>query len=210
MLNFLVSFRFISQFTNNWSDFFCFHLKIFIVVVVVLNPRNEKMFDFNRLKGLVNENTNRFSGIPYTSLPMGSNAEATGTTSSTTTTTAGPTTGGNYFSQLFGQMRQGSTTSLDTEPTDGWFREADSDPFCPKLVSVRKNKEENLIVNYRFHFIIPSKKKSRTQRITGFMICLIMGAFLMLLASFYIPVIFFKSRKFVLLFSLGSIFFIAR
>jgi hypothetical protein len=36
-----------------------------------------------------------------------------------------------------------------------------------------------------------------------------MGAFCMILASFYIPVIVLKARKFVLLFSLGSVFFIA-
>lgn len=41
------------------------------------------------------------------------------------------------------------------------------------------------------------------------MICLVMGTFCMGLASLYIPVIVLKSRKFVLLFSLGSLFFIA-
>jgi len=41
------------------------------------------------------------------------------------------------------------------------------------------------------------------------MILLLMGVFCMGLASLYIPVIVFKSRKFVLLFSLGSVFFIS-
>ncbi|RNA34470.1 transport SFT2-like [Brachionus plicatilis] len=79
-----------------------------------------------------------------------------------------------------------NTTSppLETnDQTDTWFKEADNDPFCPKL--------------------------TKTQRIIGFMICLLMGVFCMSLASLYIPVIVLKSRKFVLLFSLGSLFFIA-
>ena len=42
------------------------------------------------------------------------------------------------------------------------------------------------------------------------MMCLLMGAFCMGLSSFYIPFILIKARKFVLLFSLGSLFFIAR
>ena len=41
------------------------------------------------------------------------------------------------------------------------------------------------------------------------MIFLLMGAFCMGLASLYIPVLVLKSRKFALLFSMGSLFFIA-
>ena len=41
------------------------------------------------------------------------------------------------------------------------------------------------------------------------MTCLFLGAFFMFLASLYIPFIVLKSRKFVLLFSLGSVFFMA-
>jgi hypothetical protein len=41
------------------------------------------------------------------------------------------------------------------------------------------------------------------------MFCILFGVFCMTDASFYIPGIVLKSRKFVLLFSMGSVFFIA-
>lgn len=44
----------------------------------------------------------------------------------------------------------------------------------------------------------------------GFITFLAIGVFLMSLASLYIPIIVLKPRKFVLLFSMGSLFFIAR
>jgi hypothetical protein len=42
------------------------------------------------------------------------------------------------------------------------------------------------------------------------MICLTMGVLCMTLATFYIPVIVLKARKFAILFSFGSVFFLSR
>jgi hypothetical protein len=42
------------------------------------------------------------------------------------------------------------------------------------------------------------------------MMCLAMGVFCMSLATLYIPVIVFKARKFAVLFSFGSLFFLSR
>lgn len=53
-------------------------------------------------------------------------------------------------------------------------------------------------------------KLSRLQRIAGFVICICMGIFCMSLSTMYIPVLILKARKFALLFSLGSLFFIMR
>lgn len=52
--------------------------------------------------------------------------------------------------------------------------------------------------------------KSRKQRIIGFMTCILLGSFFMGVASLYIPILLLKSRKFVMLFSIGSVFFLAR
>jgi len=49
---------------------------------------------------------------------------------------------------------------------------------------------------------------SRTQRIIGFITCIIMGLFCFTLSSFYIPVLIFKARKFALMFTLGSVFIV--
>jgi len=51
-------------------------------------------------------------------------------------------------------------------------------------------------------------KLSRIQRIIGFVICIGLGIFCMSLSTLYIPVLILKARKFALLFSLGSLFFI--
>lgn len=53
-------------------------------------------------------------------------------------------------------------------------------------------------------------KLSRLQRIVGFVLCICMGIFCMTLSTLYIPVLILKARKFALLFSLGSLFFIMR
>ncbi|CAF1256391.1 unnamed protein product, partial [Didymodactylos carnosus] len=50
---------------------------------------------------------------------------------------------------------------------------------------------------------------SKKQRILGFMGFLLMGVMCMGLATLYIPVIVFKARKFALLFSFGSLFFLS-
>jgi len=49
---------------------------------------------------------------------------------------------------------------------------------------------------------------SRFQRIIGFFLCLIAGISCFTLASFYIPVLLFKARKFGALYTLGSCFFL--
>ncbi|XP_055838798.1 uncharacterized protein LOC129906868 [Episyrphus balteatus] len=51
-------------------------------------------------------------------------------------------------------------------------------------------------------------KLSRLQRIVGFVACLGMGALCLTISTFYIPVLMFKARKFALLYTLGSVFFI--
>ncbi|XP_016968716.1 vesicle transport protein SFT2C [Drosophila biarmipes] len=51
-------------------------------------------------------------------------------------------------------------------------------------------------------------KLSRLQRIVGFVACLGMGALCMTLSTIYIPVLILKARKFALLYTLGSLFFI--
>ncbi|KAH8372520.1 vesicle transport protein SFT2C [Drosophila serrata] len=51
-------------------------------------------------------------------------------------------------------------------------------------------------------------KLSRLQRIVGFVACLGMGGLCMTLSTLYIPVLILKARKFALLYTLGSLFFI--
>lgn len=50
------------------------------------------------------------------------------------------------------------------------------------------------------------RAQSYSQRLTGFAICLGAGTFLFMLSLMYIPVLVFKTRKFALLFTLGSLF----
>ena len=64
-----------------------------------------------------------------------------------------------------------------------WLSEAESDPFCPKL--------------------------SKKQRIFGFMGCIGMGILCFMMAAMYLPVLIISARKFALLYTLGSIFFIS-
>lgn len=52
-------------------------------------------------------------------------------------------------------------------------------------------------------------KLSRLQRLLGFVVCICLGAFCITISTFYIPVLLFKARKFAMLFSLGSLFFMA-
>ncbi|KAF5291454.1 hypothetical protein FQR65_LT01765 [Abscondita terminalis] len=49
---------------------------------------------------------------------------------------------------------------------------------------------------------------SKFQRITGFCVCVFMGIICFSLSLMYIPVLILKARKFSLLFTLGSIFFV--
>ncbi|KAK5641652.1 hypothetical protein RI129_010199 [Pyrocoelia pectoralis] len=49
---------------------------------------------------------------------------------------------------------------------------------------------------------------TRFQRITGFCICVLMGILCFSISLMYIPVLVLKARKFALLFTLGSLFFL--
>lgn len=81
-----------------------------------------------------------------------------------------------------GNLLTGGTPkeSKDGGDTNGWFTQAEKDPFCPSL--------------------------SRQQRIIGFMGCLAAGVFCFVLAWTFAPLIVVKPRKFALLYTLGSVF----
>ncbi|XP_064642731.1 uncharacterized protein LOC135497017 [Lineus longissimus] len=88
-------------------------------------------------------------------------------------------------SKWFSKMtnRQETASPVIDETSNGWFSDAQKDPCLPSL--------------------------SKKQRIIGFVGCIGLGVFCFALASFYIPFIVLKARKFSLLYSLGSLFFIS-
>ncbi|XP_015607968.1 vesicle transport protein SFT2C isoform X2 [Cephus cinctus] len=63
----------------------------------------------------------------------------------------------------------------------GWFKETQKD-CCPSM--------------------------TRLQRLTAFALCFFMGILCFCLSAIYIPVLLLKARKFALLYSLGSLFFL--
>ncbi|KAE8748850.1 hypothetical protein FOCC_FOCC004444 [Frankliniella occidentalis] len=67
------------------------------------------------------------------------------------------------------------------ETSYGWFQETQKD-CCPSM--------------------------GRMQRIVGFCLCICMGMICFSLAAFYAPVLLLKARKFALLYTMGSLFFI--
>lgn len=73
-------------------------------------------------------------------------------------------------------------SELNGESMNGWFDQAKADPCLPSL--------------------------TKKQRILGFMLCLALAVFCFFMSSLYIPVLVFKARKFALLYSMGSMFFI--
>ncbi|CAH3037756.1 unnamed protein product [Porites lobata] len=74
-----------------------------------------------------------------------------------------------------------STNSFSPQNGWGnWFAKGEKDPFLPSL--------------------------TRTQRITGFFMCLLMGIFCFVMAGFIAPFMLLKARKFVLLYTMGSLF----
>ncbi|CAF0727117.1 unnamed protein product [Adineta ricciae] len=75
------------------------------------------------------------------------------------------------------------SSSSSTDDMQNLLQKGDNDPILPAL--------------------------SRKQRILGFMMCLTMGILCMCLATLYIPVIVLKARKFAVLFSFGSLFFLS-
>uniref|UniRef100_A0A182T1C8 Vesicle transport protein n=1 Tax=Anopheles maculatus TaxID=74869 RepID=A0A182T1C8_9DIPT len=89
--------------------------------------------------------------------------------------------------KLFGRNQEPEANS--------WLKDT-QDTCCPKLVRIE------------FHPPSPSVQASRIQRIVGFVTCMGLGIFCMIVSTFYIPVLILKARKFALLYTLGSVFFI--
>uniref|UniRef100_A0A1A9UYA8 Vesicle transport protein n=1 Tax=Glossina austeni TaxID=7395 RepID=A0A1A9UYA8_GLOAU len=86
------------------------------------------------------------------------------------------------FSVKVPQLELGKLFSRNNEPeANSWLKDT-QDSCCPQL--------------------------SRLQRIVGFVACLGMGTFCMTISLFYVPVLLLKTRKFALLYTLGSFFFI--
>lgn len=77
---------------------------------------------------------------------------------------------------------QNSQSSSSSSPNGwgNWFAKGEKDPVLPSL--------------------------SRTQRITGFFLCLLLGIFCFVMAGFIAPFMLLKARKFVLLYTMGSLF----
>jgi len=73
-----------------------------------------------------------------------------------------------------------STNSSSQNGWGNWFAKGEKDPILPSL--------------------------TRTQRITGFFLCLLMGVFCFVMAGFIAPFMLLKARKFVLLYTMGSLF----
>ncbi|KAL5015268.1 hypothetical protein ScPMuIL_009538 [Solemya velum] len=71
---------------------------------------------------------------------------------------------------------------VEEDVSNGWYSQAQSDPIFPSL--------------------------SKKQRILGFILCLLMGTFCFSMACLYIPLLLLKARKFVALYTLGSLFVI--
>ncbi|CAD6227560.1 GSCOCG00001244001-RA-CDS [Cotesia congregata] len=76
-----------------------------------------------------------------------------------------------------------SSTQESTEES-GWFQDTQRN-CCPSMVSF-----------------------DTFQRLTGFAMCLFMGVLCFSISAIYVPVLLLKARKFALLYSLGSVFFL--
>ncbi|KAG1663116.1 Protein transport protein SFT2 [Nymphon striatum] len=79
-------------------------------------------------------------------------------------------------------LNKGRDSETTNENSNGWFSEAEKDPYFPHL--------------------------SKTQRVVGFVGFLVFGTFCFVLAGIYAPLLVLKARKFALLYSLGSLFYI--
>lgn len=64
--------------------------------------------------------------------------------------------------------------------------------------------------NKCFVFIRNIFQQTRTQRLISFAVCFLLGLLCFCLSAIYIPVLLLKARKFALLYSLGSVFFLMR
>ena len=99
----------------------------------------------------------------------------------------------------------GNIFSRNTEPeANSWLKDT-QDSCCPKLV-IKLDftiKISIVILNWNIQTL-----QSRLQRIVGFVACLGMGTLCMTISMFYIPVLLLKTRKFSLLYTMGSLFFV--
>lgn len=75
-------------------------------------------------------------------------------------------------------------SNSENTSSNSWLNDGNDDGWCPKM--------------------------NRIQRIAACIVCLGLGIFCFVVSTFYIPVLLFKARKFVLLFSMGSALIIAR
>ncbi|GAB1605745.1 protein transport protein SFT2-like [Argonauta hians] len=87
----------------------------------------------------------------------------------------------NGFKYLFGRSGP-PDRSGETTDANSWFTKAQSDPLLPSL--------------------------TKKQRILGFVTFLLLGTLFFSLSFLYVPLLVLKARKFSLLFTLGSVFFL--
>ncbi|KAG8228376.1 hypothetical protein J437_LFUL008225 [Ladona fulva] len=86
--------------------------------------------------------------------------------------------------------------SFNSMPFDKWYSKSDN--------------SESKASNYENGLQSWCPAMSRFQRLVAFCVFICMGVFCFAVASFYIPVLIFKARKFALLYTLGSFFIICR
>jgi len=137
----------------------------------------------DRLKGLLND----FKKSGSTSVNIGNDTGDDEATQGLLGGISGWTNSG------FSKFKSSMTKVSDSLPTsvknltetsgDSWFKQAEEDPYCPSL--------------------------SKKQRIIGFMSSMGMGVLCFSMALAYLPILLVAARKFALLYTLGSIFFIS-
>lgn len=74
-------------------------------------------------------------------------------------------------------------SSSESTSNNSWLTSDDESGWCPKM--------------------------NRLQRMIACVVCFALGAFCLVVSTFYIPVLVFKARKFALLYSMASVLFIA-
>ena len=93
---------------------------------------------------------------------------------------------------------------------ESWFAQAEEDPYCPSLSKKQR------IIGKNFKGTSPAQIDVKTiifcpnhYTFLGFMGCMAMGILCFSMAAAYLPVLVIAARKFALLYTLGSIFFIS-